>query len=191
MFGRPNLYTSYESEAQMLPTWTQKVMATLAVAVLFLMPFNLPVINQLPVIKFLGDSDWLRIMLNVFVFAIAALGLNILTGVAGQVSLGHAFFMGVGAYTAAALGGEGGGRLIGWELPIWIWLPGAGLGAALVGVLVAPVAVRLRGLYLAIVTLGLVFIGIHLGNMSWGRRGGGEPGIGRDLPRLDITWWKR
>ena len=191
MFGRPNLYTSYASEAKMLPTWTQKVLAALGVAVLLLMPFQLPVINQIPIIKFLGDSDWLRVMLNVFVFAIAALGLNILTGVAGQVSLGHAFFMGVGAYTAAALGGSGGGGLIGWELPIWIWLPGAGIGAALIGTLIAPVAVRLRGLYLAIVTLGLVFIGIHLGNMAWGRHLAGDPGLGRNFPGLDITWWKR
>ena len=51
------------------------------------------------------------------IFAIAALGLNLLTGVAGQVSLGHAFFMGVGAYTARVLGGEAGGRPVGLGPP--------------------------------------------------------------------------
>jgi len=190
MFRRPNLYTSYESETQILPTWTQKVIGIAAVAVLLLMPFSLPVIDQLPLVRFLGDSDWLRPMANVFIFAIAALGLNILTGVAGQVSLGHAFFMGVGAYTAAIVGGKGGGKLIGFGLPIWLWLPAAGVGAALVGVIVSPIAVRLRGLYLAIMTLGLVFIGIHFANMSWGRRVAGDPGLGREFPKLDVKLWK-
>ena len=76
----------------------------MALVVLFLMPFSLPVINQIPIIRFLGDSDWIRVVTLAFIFAIAALGLNLLTGMAGQVSLGHAFFMGVGAYTGAVLG---------------------------------------------------------------------------------------
>jgi branched-chain amino acid transport system permease protein len=187
---RPNLYTSYAAEAQMLPTGTRKVAAALAVAVLFLMPFDLPVINQIPLVRFLGDGDWIRVVTLALIFAIAALGLNVLTGLAGQVSLGHAFFMGVGAYTAAVVGGQGGGDLIGWGLPIWLWLPAAGVGAALVGLIVAPIAVRLRGLYLAIVTLGLVFIGIHIGNTSWGRRIAGDPGLGREFPGFDIRLWK-
>jgi branched-chain amino acid transport system permease protein len=184
------MYTSYAAETQLLPTWTRKVSAAIALAILFLMPFSLPVINQLPFIRFLGDPDWLRIVMGVLIFAIAALGLNLLTGMAGQVSLGHAFFMGVGAYSAAVLGGESGGELWGLSLPIWIWLPGAGIGAALVGVIVSPVAVRLRGLYLAIVTLGLVFIGIHMGNMAWGRHVAGDPGLGRSFPNFDIRLWK-
>ena len=64
------------------------------------------------------------------IFAIGALGLNILTGLAGQVSLGHAFFMGVGAYTAVLLGRPGDGALLGLGLPMWIWLPAAGIVAA-------------------------------------------------------------
>ena len=84
-------------------------------------------------------------------------------GYAGQVSLGHAFFLGVGAYTAAAISGDPDGRTIGFGITnILVWLPAAGLVAALAGVLVAPLATRLRGLYLAIVTLGLVFIGEHI-----------------------------
>ncbi|TMG42058.1 MAG: branched-chain amino acid ABC transporter permease, partial [Chloroflexi bacterium] len=87
--------------------------------------------------------------------AIAAIGLNLLTGFTGQVSLGHAFFLGLGAYTAGYLGGE-------LKLPVLVWLPAAGIIGALVGLLVGPFALRLRGLYLAIVTLGLVFVGEHL-----------------------------
>lgn len=190
MFGRPNLYTAYRQELRMLPTWTQRVAFWLFIAVLFLMPFDLPVINQIPVVRFLGDGEWLRPMALVMVLAIAALGLNLLSGVAGQVSLGHAFFMGVGACAAVYLGGTSGETTWGHSLPIWIWLPGAGIAAALVGVIVSPVAVRLRGLYLAIVTLGLVFLGIHFGNTSWGRKIAGPPALGREFQELDIRLWK-
>jgi branched-chain amino acid transport system permease protein len=206
MFLRPNLYTSYAEEAQMLPTYTKKVLAAIAVIVLFLLPFDIPLLtsptdipilrdipvisNGIPPLRFLGDSAWLRALDEVLIFGIAALGLNILTGMAGQVSLGHAFFMGVGAYTGAVMGGVSTSSVWGWNLPIWIWLPGAGVGAAIVGIIVSPVAVRLRGLYLAIVTLGLVFVGIHMSNTTWGKSIAGDPGLGRDFPTYDIRLWK-
>ena len=206
MFLRPNLYTSYEEETQMLPTYTKKVLAGIAIVVLFLIPFDVPLItaptdlpllrnipvisNGIPPLRFLGDTSWLRVMDEALIFAIAALGLNILTGMAGQVSLGHAFFMGAGAYTGAVLGGVATSSVWGWNLPIWIWLPGAGVGAAIVGIIVSPVAVKLRGLYLAIVTLGLVFIGIHMSNTNWGKALAGDPGLGRDFPTYDIRIWK-
>jgi branched-chain amino acid transport system permease protein len=91
----------------------------------------------------------------VVIAAIGATGLNILTGYAGQISLGHAFFLAVGAYTGAKLGTDAG-----WSAALWI--PAAGVVAGVCGALVGPVALRLRGLYLAIVTLALVFIGQHV-----------------------------
>jgi branched-chain amino acid transport system permease protein len=204
VFGRPNLYSSYEQETQMLPTWTQKILMGIFVFVLFLIPFSIPFVTAtipgfdwlpligdgIPVVRFLGDEEWLRITTQVFILGIAALGLNLLAGVGGQVSLGHAFFFGVGACTAAFLGGSPGNNTWGLELPIWIWLPGAGVMAALVGIAVSPVAVRLRGLYLAIVTLGLVFVGIHMGNMAWGRKIAGAPGLGREVQGFDLRIWK-
>ena len=78
----------------------------------------------------------------------------------------------------------------GHSLPIWVWLPGAGVSAALLGLAVSPVAMRLRGLYLAVVTLGLVFLGLHFGNTSWGRKIAGPPGLGRRFPDLDVRLWK-
>ena len=91
----------------------------------------------------------------VVIAAIGATGLNVLTGYAGQISLGHAFFLAIGAYVGAVLGADHG-----WSAALW--LPAAGVVAAAFGALVGPMALRLRGLYLAIVTLGLVFIGQHM-----------------------------
>ena len=93
------------------------------------------------------------------------LALNVLSGYAGQISLGITFFMGIGAYTAALLGGDRpmhSGDPVGLALPFVIWLPASGIVAALVGALVGPVALRLKGFYLGIVTLALVFIGQYL-----------------------------
>ena len=188
MRGRPRFFTSYRTETSILPTWTKRVAMLLFLTVLVLMPFDLPVISQMPFVRFLGDDVWLRIVNNVLIFAIAAVGLNLLLGVGGQVSLGHAFFMGVGAYAAVVLGGPAGGTLWGWELPIWVWLPGAGVAAALAGIIVSPAAVRVRGLYLGIVTLGLVFLGQHLGRMF--EFMAGPAGLGRRWPGFDIKLWK-
>ena len=188
MCGRPNLYTSYRAEASIFPTWTQRILMALFGVVMVLLPFSLPIINQLPFVRFLGDADWIRLTTQAVIFAVAALGLNLLTGVAGQVSLGHAFFMGAGAYAAVYLGGEPGSGMWGHELPIWIWLPGAGITAALIGIIIAPAAVRVRGLYLGIVTVGLVFIGIHLSRIF--PEISGQPEVGRNFPPLEFKWWK-
>ncbi len=190
MYRRPNMRTSYEADSQIFPTILQKVLIGVFGLIVVLMPFDLPVINQIPFVRFLGDPEWIRPVTLVFALGIAALGLNILSGVAGQVSLGHAFFMGVGASTAVLLGGSAGTNTWGLELPMWVWLPGSGIAAVIVGIIVSPVAVRLRGLYLAIVTLGLVFLGIHFGNTSWGTKIAGPPALGRTFPDLELKVWK-
>ena len=93
------------------------------------------------------------------------------------MSLGHAFFLGIGAYTAAVLGGEAKGNVIGLGWDMAIWLPLAGLVPALIAVVIAPLAARVRGLYLAILTLGLVFIGEHIFKEAKPITGGA--GVGR------------
>lgn len=183
MRGRPLLFTDYASEMALVPTWTKRVMLMLLAVLLVLIPLQV-----IPGLSFLGDSDWMRILSEVLIFAVGALGLHILSGLTGQVSLGHAFFMGVGAYTAAVLGGEVGKATIGFGLPMWIWLPAAGIVAALVGALVAPTAVRVRGIYLAIVTVGLVFIGEWLWRNLVDVTGGSQSG--RKFPALDLRVWK-
>ncbi|WP_232680118.1 branched-chain amino acid ABC transporter permease [Nocardioides sp. R-C-SC26] len=132
-------------------------------------------------VPFMLEDDLLKLLGAGLVLAIGAIGLNLLTGYAGQVSLGHAFFVGVGAYTAAALAGDPDGRYLGFGVefvPLWIFAAGA--VAALCGVIVAPLATRLRGLYLAVVTLGLVVIGGYV-FAEWRELSGG-PQVGRPAP---------
>ncbi|MFQ5517433.1 MAG: branched-chain amino acid ABC transporter permease [Acidimicrobiia bacterium] len=186
MRGRPLLYTAYEEEQSLLPTATQRWGLGALVFLAVLLPLGGLKLWFID-FGFLGNDDWLIIINQALIWGIAALGLNLLTGVAGQVSLGHAFFMAVGAYTAVVLGGSG-DNFWGLGLPIWIWLPMAGVVPALVGIIVAPTAVRVRGLYLAIVTLGLVFVGEHLWrNLSFVA---GGPTTGRHWPALEIRFWK-
>ena len=124
------------------------------------------------VLPFLLDSYWLSTFVFILIAAIGALGLAILTGRTGQISLGHAFFLGVGAYAGAYFGAD-------LHLTAAIWIPAAGVIAGIVGGLVGPTALRLRGLYLAIVTIGLIYIGQHI-FVNWPLISGG-PG-GRALP---------
>ncbi|MGD2060848.1 MAG: branched-chain amino acid ABC transporter permease [Acidimicrobiia bacterium] len=182
MRGRPMLYTSYEGDQALMNTGTKKVVLGLFLLFLALVPLGV-----IPGIDFLAQDEWLRLLSEVAIFAIGALGLNILTGLAGQVSLGHAFFMGVGAYTAAWLGAAP-GPFYGLGLPIWIWLPAAGIVAALIGIAVGPTAVRVRGLYLAFVTLGLVFVGEYVFR-NWTSLTGGSQ-TGRTFPELEFKLWK-
>src|SRR5918992_3952022 len=84
---------------------------------------------------FMTDPFWLSVLNYAGIAAVGAIGLNLLTGFTGQVSLGHAFFIGAGAYVAGQVGGELG-------LPLILWLPAAGLFGAAVGALVGPFALR-------------------------------------------------
>jgi branched-chain amino acid transport system permease protein len=116
-------------------------------------------------IPFYLESFWLQTGLFAMSAAIGAIGLTILTGTAGQLSLGHAFFVAVGAYGYCYFaGGEG----VGVSAPDGLGLPpllamilAVGL-AGLAGALYSPISGRLRGIYLGIASIGLVFIGQHI-----------------------------
>ena len=103
--------------------------------------------------------------LFVMATAVAAIGLNILSGTAGQLSLGHGFFVAIGAYSYAMTAGDpvladGGYTALGW--PPLLSAIFAVLCAGVFGVVFSPVAGRVRGIYLAVASLGLVFVGIHV-----------------------------
>jgi branched-chain amino acid transport system permease protein len=162
--GRPELYTEYAADQAMLNTPGKRGGVGLLIVLAALAPFLL-------------SRDLTLLLSTTFIFAVGAIGLNLVTGYAGQVSLGHAFFVGLGAFTAAFVGSPATGTLRGLDMEMWVWLPAAGLVTAFVGFLVAPLAARVRGLYLAILTLGLVFIGEHLFKELRSFTGG--PGVGR------------
>nr|WP_294554663.1 branched-chain amino acid ABC transporter permease [uncultured Rhodopila sp.] len=84
----------------------------------------------------------------VIVYAIAILGLSLLTGFNGQISLGHGAFYAIGAYTTAIL-------MTAWEVPYWATLPVSAIVCAVVGLLLGFPALRLGGLYLALTTFAL------------------------------------
>lgn len=124
---------SYAADEALFRTTTARVWLGVLFAALLVFPFL--------------AGDYLLYLANlVGVLAIGALGLNILTGYTGQISLGHAAFMGVGAYAA----GIAATRL---GAPFWIAVPAGGLAACLAGAVVGVPSLRIKGLYLAIATL--------------------------------------
>lgn len=92
-------------------------------------------------------------------FAIAAIGLTILVGTAGQLSLAHGFFVAFGAYGYTVLVGKPTAELIGFSLPPVVAAIGGVFLAGILGLIFSPVAARLQGLYLGLASLALIFIG--------------------------------
>lgn len=121
------------------------------------------------------ESFWLQTALFAMASVIGAIGLTMLVGIAGQLSLGHAFFVAIGAYGYAYLaGGEtpGASGASGLGLPPVVALVLAVLIAGLAGALFSPIAGRLRGIYLGLASLGLVFLGQHILFNATGLTGG-------------------
>lgn len=103
-----------------------------------------------PIVDRLAQTGWIGTVIQIQIFVILALGLNIAVGFSGLLNLGYAAFFAIGAYTAAFVSAPG--LNLGWSFWIAIWAA-AGV-AALAGVLLGAPTLRLRGDYLAIVTLG-------------------------------------
>jgi branched-chain amino acid transport system permease protein len=97
------------------------------------------------------ESYYLNLMIQIGYYGIAALGLNILVGFTGQISLGHSAFFGFGAFACAYLN-----NVVG--IPVWLAIPLAGVWTTAVGMIFGIPAARIKGLYLAIATLASQFI---------------------------------
>ncbi len=143
------LKTTYEADMALYPLpiarWTVG-----AIAVIFFLVLPLTV-----------SEYYLSIVNLVSIAVVGALGLNILVGYTGQISIGHGAFMSVGAYTAANLATRAG-------TPFWIALPLGSLIAAVVGVVVGIPSLRIKGLYLAIATLaGQLMIEWTINHVTW------------------------
>lgn len=117
----------------------------------------------LPFVAAMGGQAWVRILDFAILYVFLALGLNIVVGFAGLLDLGYIAFYAVGAYTWALLASPH----FGLHLPIWAILPiGAGL-ACIAGVLLGSPTLKLRGDYLAIVTLGFgEIVRIFMNNLN-------------------------
>src|ERR1700719_1899314 len=94
---------------------------------------------------------YISILNLILIAVVGALGLNILVGYTGQISIGHGAFMSVGAYTAANL-------VTHLHAPFWLTIPAGGLMAALIGAVVGIPSLRIKGIYLAIATLAAQLI---------------------------------
>ncbi len=132
------------------------------------------------------EEFWLRTGFAACAAIIGAIGLNLLVGTTGQLSLAHAFFLAVGAITYVFLSGEPGGTaesVNGLGLPPLVGMVAGVLLAGLAGLVFSPIAARLRGIYLGVASLGLVFIGQHVLN-TWTSVTGGFNG--RIAPRFEL-----
>ena len=155
--------TRYERDLALLDTRTRKAwlaafLAALVAYPFFAGPFGLELANQ------------------VLLAAVGAVALMLLTGHAGQISLGHAGLLAAGAFTAGILFKETGAQF-------WVTLPAAAAVGAALGVIFGLPSLRLRGLYLAVSTLALHFIVIYVGNEYETKRGF-STGIVIDPPQL-------
>ena len=118
---------------------------------------------------------WLAQLTFILIYGIAGLGLMLLSGFTGQISLGHAAFLGVGAYTQAVLGNAG------WPFPLA--MAGAAVLSAAVGVVVGLPALRVKGIYLSIATLAFGFI-VEEGFARWESVTGGNAGLSVQPPGI-------
>jgi branched-chain amino acid transport system permease protein len=161
--------TGYAQDLALVQTRTERISLIVFAAALVALPF-------------VASPFLLDLACQVFLAAIGALSLMLLTGYAGQISLGHAGLLAAGAFTTGILARE-------FDAPFWITLPASALTGILLGLIFGLPSLRLRGLYLAVSTLALHFIVIYLGGEYETKRGF-STGILIDPPtigRLKLT----
>ena len=130
--------TTYAADTTIFPTVTSRNFAIAGVMLACLSPYVL-------------NEYWLSLLIQIGIYGIAALGLNVLVGFTGQISIGHAAFFLFGAFSSAYFSAKLG-------IPAFFAVPLAGVATALVGLVFGLPAARLKGLYLAIATLAAQYI---------------------------------
>jgi len=143
--------TSYQRDQTLLDTRAQKI---------WLGAFCIASVSY----PFLAGAFALDLANQVLLASIGAVALMLLTGYAGQISLGHAGLLAAGAFTTGILFKE-------LSAPFWVTLPASAAVGALIGLVFGLPSLRLRGLYLAVSTLALHFMVIHAGQEYETRRG--------------------
>lgn len=130
--------TTYKADTTIFPTPMSRNFAIAGLIILLIVPQ-------------VFDAYFTNLLIQIGYYGIAALGLNILVGFTGQISLGHAAFFGFGAFASAWISNNFG-------IPVILAIPLAGLMTTAVGMVVGIPAARIKGLYLAIATLAAQFI---------------------------------
>lgn len=143
--------TDYKQDMKLLQTQFEQAMLIAMFLALSAFPF-------------VASAFYLDLACQAFLASIGALSLMLLTGYAGQISLGHAGLLAAGAFTAGILFKE-------LNAPAWLTLPAAAAVGALLGIVFGLPSLRLRGLYLAVSTLALHFIVVYLGGEYETKRG--------------------
>ena len=175
-FQSGNYRRNYREDQTVFATYSEQASLVVFLLLLFLVPF----------MPFMSRSLF-RLFDLLLIYTVAVMGLNIVTGFAGQISIGHAAFMGVGGYAAATLTRDVAVPLFGFEdavpfLYVVALLPVCGLVAAAFGAFVGLPSYRLKHLYLAIATLAFqVIFTWTVGHTPWLNQGGSIR-----LPRIDF-----
>jgi branched-chain amino acid transport system permease protein len=160
--------TGYIEDVALLDTRAQKAWFALFIVLLLAIPFAV-------------GPLWLDLANQILLGSIGAVALMLLTGFAGQISLGHAGLLAAGAFTTGILFKE-------LAAPFWVTLPASAAVGAALGLVFGLPSLRLRGLYLAVSTLALHFIVIHAG-AEYETKRGYSTGILVDSPLTDARHW--
>jgi ABC-type branched-subunit amino acid transport system ATPase component/ABC-type branched-subunit amino acid transport system permease subunit len=126
------------------------------------------------------DLFWQNMLILSMLFAIGAVGLNIISGWGGYISLGQSAFVGVGAYTVALGALKIGGNP-------FVWVPVAGVVAGLLALLMGLIAMRTRGHSFVILTIGFLFL-LQLIAINWDELTNGTQGLSLPIPMWDIAY---
>ncbi|MGJ5046447.1 branched-chain amino acid ABC transporter permease [Bradyrhizobium oligotrophicum] len=159
--------TSYAADTTIFPTRTSR---NFAIAGVILLCFAPQVFSEY----------WLSVSIQIGIFAIAALGLNILVGFTGQISIGQAGFFLLGAFTSAYINNA-------YAIPVFFAIPLAGVITALVGLVFGLPAARLKGLYLVIATLAAQYILLDFFSRAEWFSGGSVPASANPFSILGYT----
>jgi branched-chain amino acid transport system permease protein len=159
--------SSYAVDTTIFPTKISRNAAILGVVLICFAPQML-------------SEYWLSQLIIIGIYGIAALGLNILVGFTGQISIGHAAFFLFGAFTSAYISNN-------YPIPVFFSIPIAGVVTAIVGLIFGLPAARLKGLYLVIATLAAQYILLDFFSRADWFSGGSVPATAKSFSIFNYT----
>ena len=159
--------TTYAADTTIFPTKASRNAAILGIVAICFAPL-------------LFSEYWLSQMIMIGIYGIAALGLNILVGFTGQISIGHAAFFLLGAFTSAYISNK-------FPVPVFFSIPLAGIVTAIIGLIFGLPAARLKGLYLVIATLAAQYILLDFFSRAEWFSGGSVPAMANPFSIFGYT----